>query len=144
MPMTELELDHLQMSKVDPKKFEHLDRRSTILLTAARAPTEEQEKNELTAMEQRELACGSIGITSLTLPTSSQLLQPAWTLSEAVSVPLDPSSELDPFVECPVRIPLQAKARLRPVGLLDLLSQALDLVSRIHGDGEDHNRLRIK
>jgi hypothetical protein len=57
---------------VDPKKFEHLDRRSTILLTAARAGTEDQEKHEITAMEEREFdffaTCGYRLLTSPGLP----------------------------------------------------------------------------
>ena len=41
----------LQMSKVDPKHLEKLDRRSTMLFAAARYPTEETEKGEVTALE---------------------------------------------------------------------------------------------
>ncbi|KAL1410836.1 hypothetical protein Q8F55_001779 [Vanrija albida] len=41
----------LQMSKVDPKQLQHLDRRSTLLLAAARHGTEDQEKGRVTAME---------------------------------------------------------------------------------------------
>ncbi|KAK4688681.1 magnesium transporter, partial [Tremellales sp. Uapishka_1] len=43
----------LQMSKVDPKKLTGLDRRSTMLLSADR-PTEEAEKGEVMALEDRE------------------------------------------------------------------------------------------
>ncbi|GHJ85018.1 hypothetical protein NliqN6_1420 [Naganishia liquefaciens] len=42
----------LQMSKVDPKHFDKLDRRSTMLLAASRNPTEDDEKQEIVAMEQ--------------------------------------------------------------------------------------------
>ncbi|RXK40813.1 hypothetical protein M231_01872 [Tremella mesenterica] len=41
----------LQLSKVDPKQLSKLDRRSTMLLAAARHPTEENEKGEVTALE---------------------------------------------------------------------------------------------
>lgn len=41
----------LQMSKVDPTKLQGLDRRSTILLQAARQHTEADEKGDLKAME---------------------------------------------------------------------------------------------
>ncbi|KAJ9098282.1 hypothetical protein QFC21_004611 [Naganishia friedmannii] len=42
----------LQMSKVDPKHFNQLDRRSTMLLEASRSPTEEAEKHEISAIEE--------------------------------------------------------------------------------------------
>ncbi|TXT15810.1 hypothetical protein VHUM_00313 [Vanrija humicola] len=42
----------LQMSKVDPKQLQHLDRRSTLLMAAARHGTEDQEKGRVTAMEE--------------------------------------------------------------------------------------------
>lgn len=38
---------------VDPKHFTKLDRRSTMLMEASRSPTEENEKHEITALEQR-------------------------------------------------------------------------------------------
>lgn len=41
----------LQMSKVDPKALSKLDRRSTMLLEAGRHPTENEEKGEVSAME---------------------------------------------------------------------------------------------
>ncbi len=41
-------------SAVDPKKFESLDRRSTILLTASRSATEDVEKGDIIANEERE------------------------------------------------------------------------------------------
>lgn len=42
----------LQMSKVDPKQLQGLDRRSTMLLAASRHGTESQEKGETTAIEE--------------------------------------------------------------------------------------------
>jgi hypothetical protein len=41
----------LQMSKVDPKKLQSLDRKSTMLFEAAQHPSEEAEKGEVTALE---------------------------------------------------------------------------------------------
>lgn len=42
----------LQLSKVDPKELNGLDRKSTMLLQASRHETEAQEKGEITAMEE--------------------------------------------------------------------------------------------
>lgn len=42
----------LQMSKVDPKKFEGLDRRTTMLLQASRHETEAGEKGDVAALEE--------------------------------------------------------------------------------------------
>jgi hypothetical protein len=42
------------MLAVDPKNFDKLDRRSTMLMAASRNQAEDVEKNEITAMEERK------------------------------------------------------------------------------------------
>lgn len=44
---------HLELT-VDPKNFEKLDRRSTMLMAASRSQAEDVEKNGITALEERK------------------------------------------------------------------------------------------
>lgn len=44
---------HLELA-VDPKNFEKLDRRSTMLMAASRSQAEDVEKNGITALEERK------------------------------------------------------------------------------------------
>jgi len=84
---------------VDPKNFEKLDRRSTMLMAASRNQAEDVEKNEITAMEERKSNFLS-GVVIPMLISSNQ--QPVWTLFEADSELLAVSFARDRLADSPM------------------------------------------
>lgn len=85
----------LQMSKVDPEKLNKLDRRSTILLQAARQKTEGQEKDELMDIEEPgvdALRGGFGAVGSIIRARSAHRLSMASRSSRAASSVLNPNS----------------------------------------------------
>lgn len=72
------------MATVDPKHLNKLDRRSTMLMEASRNPTEEDEKHEIVAMEQRVFR--GLYRSFWRIADSRFALQPAWMPCAAVSV----------------------------------------------------------